>query len=49
MAQKTGEFYLKRIGQIDGEDLYFRVTDKDNILGAIKDASKDHSHDPQVI
>ena len=45
--QESG--FLKRIGNIDGEDLYFCVTDKENILGAIKDASKDHSHDPQVI
>lgn len=47
--KKQEREFLKRIGNIDGEDLYFRVTDKENILGAIKDASKDHSHDPQVI
>lgn len=49
MAQKTGEFHLKRIGNINGRKLFDCALDKSNIYNAIDNASKDHAHDPQVI
>lgn len=49
MAQKTGEFYLKRIGSINGRKLFDCALDKSNIYDAIDNASKDHARDPQVI
>lgn len=49
MAQKAGELYLKRVGNINGRKLFDCALDKANILEAIDNASKDHAHDPQVM
>lgn len=46
---KIGDVNLKRIGKIDGKTLFELALQKENILLAIDNASKDHAHDPQVI
>lgn len=49
VAQQSGEHILKRIGNIDGIELYDCILSKDNLMQAIDNAAKDHAHDPQVI
>lgn len=40
---------MKRIGNIDGIELFDLALRRENILEAIDNASKDHASDPQVI
>lgn len=40
---------VKRVSQIDGVKLYDIIKSRANVLGAIKDACRDHAKDPAVI
>lgn len=39
----------KRIRTINGKELYDLIRDRDNVELAVKNACKDHAHDPAVI